>query len=387
MHAHRDEPDRRILLSPPDVGQIERELLLEAFDSGWVVPAGPQLAAFEAELAEATGRAGAVVLSSGTAALHLALLGVGVGAGDDVLVSDLTFGASAFAVTYVGARPCFVDAEPHGWQIDVDLLGDELRRRAANGTLPAAVIAVDLYGWMSDGTTISGLCEQYGVPLIEDAAEALGARRDGRLGGGFGALATLSFNGNKLVTTGGGGALVGDDLALLDRARYLSTQARQPVPWYEHTEVGFNYRMGSLNAAVGRGQLRTLHERIAARRAIHAAYVAGLAGRPGVQFQTAAGDHQPNHWLTTVQFGAGEPAGQAASTADRVVGALNGVGIEARHGFKPMHLQPVFAGAPFVGPDVSGRLFATSVSLPTGRHLDHGDVARICQIVREVCTS
>lgn len=354
-------------------------MLLAAFDSGWVTPAGPELAAFEAELCEATGRAHCVVLSSGTAALHLALLGVGVRAGDDVLVSDLTFGASAFAATYVGARPCFVDADPLTWQIDVALLGGELKRRAARGDLPAAVVAVDLYGAMADGDALADACAQYGVPLIEDAAESLGARRSANAGGGYGVAAVLSFNGNKIVTTGGGGALVSDDGDLVERARYLSTQARQPVAWYEHADIGFNYRMGSLNAAVGRGQLRTLAERIAARREVRAAYVSRLGGLEGVTFQQAGAGSQPNHWLTTVQID------RAGVTPSVLVERLSSQGIEARHGFKPMHLQPVFAGHPVIGGAVAAHHFATAISLPTGRHIDVDDIERICGVIVETC--
>ncbi len=368
---------RRILLSPPDVGAVERQLLLDTFDSGWIAPAGPELAAFEGELAELTGRAHAVVLSSGTAALHLALLGVGVQAGDDVLVSDLTFGASAFAATYVGARPCFVDCDPLTWQIDSDLLADELARRANRGRLPAAVVAVDVYGAMADGRALAEVCARYEVPLVEDAAEALGARRDGVPGGGYGRCAVLSFNGNKIVTTGGGGALVSDDAELVDRARYRSTQARQPVPWYEHRDIGFNYRMGSLNAAVGRGQLRTLGERIAWRAHLRQAYEHGLRSIDRVRFQQPGTDSRPNHWLTTVAIDGADP--------DRIVAHLEANGVESRHGFKPMSMQPVFAGAPTIGRGVGAQLFATSVSLPTGRHVAEADVARICDLVGQAC--
>lgn len=354
-------------------------MLLAAFDSGWIAPAGPELAAFEEELCVATGRAHCVVLSSGTAGLHLALLGVGVRAGDDVLVSDLTFGASAFAATYIGARPCFVDCDPLTWQIDVDLLRAELQRRAASGTQAAAVVVVDVYGAMADGDALVELCTEFSVPLVEDAAESLGARRSATAGGGYGAVAVLSFNGNKIVTTGGGGALLSDDGDMIERARYLSTQSRQPVPWYEHADIGFNYRMGSLNAAVGRGQLATLADRIGARREIRAEYQRGLAGIEGVTFQDAGPDGQPNHWLTTVQID------KAGVTPNRVVDVLSGHGIEARHGFKPMHLQPVFAGSPTTGGANSAHHFATAVSLPTGRHLDHADVARICELISEIC--
>lgn len=367
----------KILLSPPEVGPEERELLLAAFDSGWVAPAGPDLEAFERELADFTGAAAVAALSSGTAALHLALMGIGVESGDDVLVSDLTFGASAFAVTYLGARPCFVDCEPDGWQIDPGLVAEELRTRAAAGRLPAAVVSVDLYGSMADGPTLAALCTEYDVPLVEDAAESLGATLNGLAAGRHGRVAVLSFNGNKIVTTGGGGAIVSDDPEMVARARYLATQARQPVPWYEHHDIGFNYRMGNLNAAVGRGQLRTLPSRIEGRRRVRTGYEVGLA-TPGVSFQQIAPGSTSNHWLTTIAI---DPDEFGASAED-VLAALRTTGIEARHGFKPMHLQPVFDGCEVVGGGVAARLFDSCVSLPSGSALTEDEVAWICEVVR-----
>ncbi len=240
---------------------------------------------------------------------------------------------------------------------------------------------MDLYGAMADGDALVEVCAEFGVPLIEDAAESLGARRSASAGGGYGAAAVLSFNGNKIVTTGGGGALVSDDGDLIERARYLSTQARQPVAWYEHTDIGFNYRMGSLNAAVGRGQLRTLAERIAARRRVRAAYMALLSGLEGVTFQEAGPDSQPNHWLTTVQID------RPGITPSLLVERLSSQGIEARHGFKPMHLQPVFDAHPVIGGAVASHHFATAISLPTGRHIDIDDIERICEVIVETCAS
>jgi dTDP-4-amino-4,6-dideoxygalactose transaminase len=370
-------PNWKILLSPPEVGPAERSLLLDAFDSGWVAPAGPDIDAFESELAELTGTAAVAALASGTAALHLGLMAVGVRAGDDVLVSTLTFGASAFAVTYLGARPCFVDCEPSTWHLDPDLLADELARRADEGRLPAAVVAVDLYGSVADERQISQVCDQYGVPLVEDAAEALGARRDGSPAGSFGRVAVLSFNGNKIATTGGGGALASNDIELVARVRKLSTQAREPVPWYEHEHIGFNYRMGNLNAAVGRGQLTTLPERISQRRRVREQYEARLGAAEGIRFQEIPEGCEPNHWLTTVAF---DPSAFGAAAAD-VLHALRNAGIEARHGFKPMHLQPVFSDSPVVGGEVAATLFDTSVSLPSGARLTEADVDWICDVV------
>ena len=369
-------PSWKILLSPPEVGAVERELMLAAFDSNWVAPAGPDIDAFEAELAELTGAGAVAALSSGTAGLHLAMLAVGVEAGDDVLVNTLTFGASAFAVTYLGARPCFVDCDPDTWHLDADLLDDELTRRERAGRRPAAVVSVDLYGSVSDGERIAAVCAAHDVALVQDAAEAIGAFRDGVHAGRQGQVAVLSFNGNKMVTTGGGGAIISDDASIVSRARYLATQARQPVPWYEHEDIGFNYRMGNLNAAVGRGQLRTLAHRIAGRRRVREQYEALLGALGGVSFQTIPDRCEPNHWLTTVAF---DDSFGASPTV--VIDALRSAGIEARYSFKPMHLQPVFASNPVVGGGVAEDLFARSLSLPSGSWLSEDDVAWICDVI------
>ena len=367
----------KILLSPPEVSEVERDFLIGAFDSGWIAPAGPDLDAFEAELAQFTGAAAVAGLSSGSAAMHMAVLAAGVQAGQEVLVSDLTFAASAFAVSHVGALPVFVDCEPATWHMDPDLLADELARRARGGTLPAAVIVVDLYGSVADYARLVPLCAQYGVPLIEDAAEALGAHRDGTSAGRFGGSGVLSFNGNKILTTGGGGALMSDDAAVVSHARYLSMQARQPVLHFEHHDTGFNYRMGNLNAAVGRGQLRTLPDRIAQRRRVRLGYEQHLAPLGGIQFQGIPDGCEPNHWLTTIVI---DPPVFGA-TAPEVLAALHAAGIEARPAFKPMHMQPVFAGAGQVGGTVSAGLFERSVCLPSGGRLTDTDVAWVCEVI------
>ncbi len=367
----------KILLSPPEMSEVERALLISAFDSGWVAPAGPDLDQFELELAAFTGAAFAVGLSSGTAALHLALMTAGVQAGSDVLVSDLTFGASAFAVTYLGARPCFVDCEAATWHLDPDLLAEELGRRARIGALPAAVVVADLYGSVADYQRLEPICAEFDVPLIEDAAEAIGASRHGRSAGRFGRIAVLSFNGNKIVTTGGGGAVLTDDPSVAARVRYLATQSRQPVLHYEHHDIGFNYRMGNLNAAVGRGQLRTLPERIEQRGRVRDTYERSLAALPGVRFQAVPADCVPNHWLTTITID--EP--QFGASAAEVLGALHAAGFEGRPGFKPMHMQPVFADAPAVGGAVSAEFFANSVSLPSSGRITDDDVAEVCAVI------
>jgi dTDP-4-amino-4,6-dideoxygalactose transaminase len=260
----------RLYLSPPDVGDEERALLLDAFDSNWIAPLGPHVDAFEQEFAARVAMPAAAALSSGTAALHLALLMLGVGPGDEVVVPTLTFVATANAVTYVGARPVFVDADEATWNLDPHLLEELLAARAVAGNLPAAVVTVDLYGQCAGYEPILASCARYGVPVIEDAAEALGATYQGRPAGGFGAIGVFSFSGNKIITTSGGGMLVSDDVGFVERARHLSTQARDPAPHYEHSEIGFNYRMSNLLAALGRGQLRSLDAKVARRREINA---------------------------------------------------------------------------------------------------------------------
>ena len=367
----------RIHLSPPDVRGDERERLLAALDSGWVAPVGPDLDAFEAELAARCGVAHGVGLASGTAALHLALLLTGVQPGDDVLVPTLTFAASAFAVTYVGARPCFVDCEAGSWNLSVELLAAELADRRARDDLPAAVVTVDLYGQCADYDAILPLCAELGVPVIEDAAEALGATWRGEPAGSFGAYGVLSFNGNKIVTTSGGGALVTDDAAGAARARHLATQAREPVVHYEHAEVGFNYRLSNLLAALGRAQLATLDDRIARRRELRAAYEQAVAGTEGVALQPLDGRGTTNAWLTCITL---DPAAGVAPEQVRL--HLEGDDIESRPLWKPMHQQPVFASHPARLDGTADRLFATGLCLPSGSSMTDAELERVLAALR-----
>jgi dTDP-4-amino-4,6-dideoxygalactose transaminase len=367
----------RVYLSPPEVGAEERRMLLEAFDSNWIAPLGPDVDAFEREMAEKTGVAHAVALSSGTAALHLALILAGVERGDEVLVPSFTFIATAAAVTYLGAHPVFIDCAPESWNLDPDLVEEVLTERAAAGRLPAAVLTVDLYGETADYDALESLCRDFGVPLIEDSAEALGATNRGRAAGSFGRAGILSFNGNKIITTSGGGMLTTDSAAWADEARHLATQAREPFAHYEHTTVGYNYRLSNLLAALGRAQLRGLDSRIERRKRIDAAYSAGLAGLPGVSFmpRTAAGTS--NYWLTCIVispelFGADR---------ERVRAALEEADIESRPTWKPLHLQPAFAGTSLVGPGRCARVFDRGLCLPTGSALSPVEQARIMDIV------
>ncbi len=370
--------EARIYLSPPDVGELERKLLLEAFDSNWVAPVGPDLDAFEAQLAEMVGVRHAVALSSGTAALHLALMAAGVGRGDTVLVPSFTFAASANAVMYLGARPVFLDSTPESWNVDPHLVAEELRRRAAKGRLPRAVIAVDMYGQCADYEPLLAACDRYGVALIEDAAEALGATYRDRPAGSFGLAGVLSFNGNKIITTGGGGMLVTDDDRIAARTRHLAAQAREPLPYYEHRSVGYNYRLSNLLAAVGRGQLQRLDTLIAARCETSRYYRAALGDLPGLDFLPIAGYGRPNWWLTCLlvdeqRFGA---------SRDRVLEELARHDIEARPTWKPMHLQPVFADCVMRGGEVCADLFRRGLCLPSGSALTDHDRDRVVAVIR-----
>jgi len=370
--------DTRIYLSPPDVGDVERKLLLEAFDSNWVAPVGPDLDAFEAQVAEVVGVRHAVALSSGTAALHLALVAAGVRRGDTVLVPSFTFAATANAVMYLGARPVFLDSTTESWNVDPGLVAEELRRRAARGKLPRAVVAVDMYGQCADYDPLLAACDRYGVALIEDAAEALGASYRGRPAGSFGLAGILSFNGNKIITTGGGGMLVTDDDRIAARTRHLSTQAREPLPYYEHRSVGYNYRLSNLLAAVGRGQLQRLGAMIAARRETFRYYRAALADLPGLTFMPIAGYGRSNWWLTCLLV----DADRFGASRDRVLEQLARHDIEARPTWKPMHLQPVFADCVMRGGTVCADLFRRGLCLPSGSALTDHDRDRVVAAVR-----
>jgi dTDP-4-amino-4,6-dideoxygalactose transaminase len=358
----------------------ERQLLLDAFDSNWIAPVGPDIAAFEQEFARVVELPYATALSSGTAALHLALLALEVGPGDDVIVSDFTFAASANAVTYVGARPVFIDSDTSTWNMDPDLLAEELAARAKRGTLPKAIVVVDLYGQCADYDRISPVCAEYEVPVVEDAAEALGATYRGVPAGSLGAVGIFSFNGNKIMTTGGGGMLASTDGSFVERIRYLSTQAREPVLHYEHTTIGFNYRMSNLLAAIGRGQLRRLADKVQRRRAIYAHYERALGPLPGIRFMPEADYGTANRWLTCLLV---DPKEFGASRDD-IIEALEARDIESRPTWKPMHLQPVFAGAPYRGNEVATGLFERGLCLPSGTSNEDSDIYRVIEAVLAV---
>lgn len=371
----------RLYLSPPDIRGREREFVADAFDTNWIAPLGPHVDAFEREIAAVVGRQHAVALSSGTAALHLAVRMLGIGEGDEVLVSSLTFSATVNAVVYERAQPVFIDSTRESWNVDPRLLAEELERCGRGSRLPKAVIAVDLYGQCADYDPIVAVCERWGVPLIEDAAEALGASYQGRPAGSFGMMAAFSFNGNKIITTSGGGMLVADDERWAKQARFLATQARDPAPHYEHSQIGFNYRMSNVAAAIGRGQLETLAQRVAARRQNFEWYVELLGDLPGIEFMPEASYGRCTRWLTclTIQpklFGA---------TREDVRLALEAENIEGRPVWKPMHLQPVFAGCRAIGGAVSEELFEKGLCLPSGSNLSRADVERVAGVVRRCC--
>jgi len=371
----------RIYLSPPHMGTAERELLLDAFDSNWIAPMGPHVDAFEREFCDTVGVPHAAALSSGTAALHLALLMLGVSPGDEVIVSSFTFASSANAVAYLGAKPVFIDSDRETWNMDPGLLEEELAGCARRGKLPKAVIAVDLYGQCADYDRILAACGQYGVPLIEDAAEALGATYQGKPAGSFGAAAAFSFNGNKIITTSGGGMLVSTDAELVERARSLSQQARDPAPYYQHSKIGYNYRMSNLLAAVGRGQLRVLQDRVARKREIFRYYQDTLGGLPGLSFMPEAGYGCSNRWLTCILIN----SSRFGATGEDIRLVLERENIESRPLWKPMHLQPVFSGDRVRGGAVSEELFEKGLCLPSGTALRDADLERIAGVVRAVC--
>lgn len=373
----------RIHLSKAEVGDIEIEFVLDALRSGWIAPLGPHVDAFEAEIAERVGVAGALALSSGTAALHLALLELGARPGRVVVLPSLTFVASANAVVYTGAAPVFVDSSLNDGNVSPDLLLQAVDRLRDEGVDIAAVMTVDLLGRCADYRAIVGPLAQRGVPLIEDAAEALGASTSGRTAGSFGVAAALSFNGNKIMTTAGGGMLLSDDADFITHCRHLSTQAREPGPYYEHIEIGYNYRLSNILAALGRGQLRRLDDMMFRRRQIRKMYVEFFDGIPGIRFLghgDARGDSEDNCWLTTIVL---DPEVTACSAA-QVIAALDRHEIEARHIWKPMHRQPVFAHNRCFLDGASDVLFASGINLPSGAQLSDADIVKTAEIVRSL---
>lgn len=362
--------DERILLSPPDVGEAEREALLRAFDSGWIAPLGADVDAFEAELAEYTGAESCVVLSSGTAALQLGLIAVGVEPGDEVVVQSATFAASAFAVVHAGGIPVFIDSDWDTWNMDPGLLEELLEKRARAGKLPKAVMPVDLYGMLADYDRIEPICRRFGVAVVSDATEALGSRGQGRLAGAFGECAALSFNGNKIITTSGGGALLGP-AELTSRVRHLATQAREPGLHYEHVEIGYNARMSNLLAGLGRAQLAGLEPRLARRGEIARTYRSEF---PNIDWVPDAFTRRPNHWMSVGLL----PVGLSPFDICKTFAQAN---IEVRPAWKPMHQQPVFIGNEMLGGQIADDVFTRGICLPSGSGLSDGQVDRVVELL------
>lgn len=378
---------KHIHLSLAHMSGKEEEFIHEAFLTNWVVPLGPNVDGFENDLAAWLGEKSAsplhvVALSSGTAAIHLALVMLGVGPGDEVICQSFTFAASANPIVYQGATPVFVDSEPGTWNMDPELLRQAIEDRLrATGKLPKAIIPVHLYGTPARMDEINSVASAYGIPVVEDAAEALGSEYNGRYCGTFGTYGALSFNGNKMITTSGGGALVCPDEESARRVKFYATQARENFPYYQHEKIGYNYRLSNISAGVGRGQMYVLDEHIARRRAIHELYVEKLKNTPGITVMQPRSnvDSHPNYWLSTILVNPQE----TGFTWQELSARLTAAEIESRPLWKPMHLQPVFANAPRYVNGVSETLFAQGLCLPSGPLVTDEDVDRIVEIVKD----
>jgi dTDP-4-amino-4,6-dideoxygalactose transaminase len=370
----------RLYLSPPHMCGRELDFVQAAFQSNWVAPAGPDIEAFEREICRYTGAPHAVALASGTAALHLALILLDVAAGDEVICPTFTFAGGAFPIAYQGATAVFVDSEPKSWNMDPDLLEQAIRDRSRRGAKPKAVIVVHLYGEPADMDPIADVCARHDVPLVEDAAESLGAFYKGQHTGTLGRFGALSFNGNKIITTSGGGMLLGPSAEEMARARVLATQAREPEPHYEHARIGYNYRMSNIAAAIGRGQLTAIRERVARRRAIFDEYVERLGTLPGIAFMPEPAYGRGNRWLTCITI---DPA-LAGFDREALRLALEREDIESRPLWKPMHLQPVFAGCPAYTSGVTEALFTRGLCLPSGTGMTESDLERVVDCVRSL---
>ncbi|MBP0493976.1 DegT/DnrJ/EryC1/StrS family aminotransferase [Pararoseomonas indoligenes] len=373
------DPPRRIHLSPPQLAGGEMQALEETLRSRWLAPAGPIPRAFEAAFAEASGFGEVLATSSGTAALHLGYRILGVTPGDEVWAPSLTFVATVSPAAQMGARITFLDVEPGSWTLDPDLLRDALAQAAREGRLPRVVVPVDLYGQCADLDAIVSACDRWGVPVLSDSAESLGAQGRGRAAGKGARLACFSFNGNKIITAGGGGALVSDDPRLITSARHFSMQAKESSPHYQHETLGYSYGFSSVLAAVGLVQLRALESRVAARRAVFARYVAGLADLPGISFMPEPAWGRSSRWLSVMLI----DADRFGADREVVRGALEAVRIESRPVWKPLHLQPAFRGSRMIGGNVSIGLFERGLCLPSGA-MEPGEQARVIEVIRRL---
>lgn len=368
--------DTKIWLSSPHMGGTEQNYIKEAFDTNWVAPLGPNVTGFENDLETyIAGDSHVAALSSGTAAIHLGLMLLGVGAGDEVLCQSFTFSASANPILYLGATPVFIDSEPDTWNLCPTALEEAIQDRIAKGKKPKAIIGVHLYGMPFQVEAVQAVATKYQIPLLEDSAEALGSTYKGRKCGTFGDLGVLSFNGNKIITTSGGGALVTRTKALKDRAVFFATQSRDQAPHYQHSEIGYNYRLSNICAGIGRGQMEVLEDHIALRRQMHDFYVEYFAGVEGVTvFHEPSADYYSNHWLSAITI---DPSKTGGKTREDLRIALEQVNIECRPLWKPMHLQPIFETSPYYGKNVAEELFDNGLCLPSGSNLTAAEKARL----------
>jgi len=364
----------KIWLSSPHMGGNEQKYINEAFETNWVAPMGPNVNQFEKELSVYLGIEHCVALVSGTSAIHLALINLGVGQGDEVICQSFTFSATANPIAYLGATPVFVDSESETWNIDPELLETAIKDRISKGKKPKAILAVHLYGMPAKMDEIISISNSYEIPLIEDAAEALGSRYKGKLCGTFGLMSILSFNGNKIITTSGGGALISKNPDFISNARFLSTQARDKAPHYQHSQIGYNYRMSNIVAGVGRGQLEILSKRIEQRRENNMFYRDLLKGYNGITFLTESEDSKSNYWLTTILV---KPELANGISREDIILGLEKDNIECRPLWKPMHIQPVFKDAPAYNNGFSEYAFVHGLCLPSGSNLTDGEKHRI----------
>lgn len=372
----------KIYLSPPHLSGNETKYIQEAIDTNWIAPLGPNVDAFEKEIAQYTGANEAVAVSSGTAAIHLALSLLDVQKGDTVFCSSLTFVASANPILYQGAEPIFIDSEPETWNMSPEALERAFAEAARERKIPKAVIVVNLYGQSPKIDEILAICNRYDVPIIEDAAESLGSSYKGKPSGTFGKYGIFSFNGNKIITTSGGGMLISNDTESLKRARFLATQSRDPAPHYQHSEKGYNYRLSNILAGIGRGQMEVLDERVRARRLIFSQYYQELSHLPGLQFMPELENTFSNRWLTALTIDE-----QAAGVSSRtLLEALTHENIEARPVWKPLHLQPLFKDVKYyshkVDQSVSDELFLSGICLPSGSNLSEEELSRVTECIK-----
>jgi len=378
-----NQSSKRIYLSPPHMGEKEQQFIKEAFDHNWIAPVGPNINLFERELEEYVGAKGAVALSSGTAAIHLALRCIGIEKGDTVFCSTFTFVASANPIVYEGAEPIFIDSDLETWNMSPIALERAFVDAEQSGKLPKAVIVVNLYGQSANMDPIIEICNRYNVPIIEDAAESLGATYKGKASGTIGKFGIYSFNGNKIITTSNGGMLVSDDIEALNKARHWSTQAKDPFNYYHHTEVGYNYRLSNILAGIGRGQLMVLNDRIKTRSKIFNKYFDELSSLEGIEFLLEAPYGKSNHWLTVLTI---DPS-ITGTSAEKMIDVLEEQNIEARRVWKPMHLQPIYSHCKYYphksGGSVSDILFANGICLPSGSNLTTEEQDRIIHFVKK----